>query len=70
LQAREGRAQLTADTAEAVEALFQRPREEFKRLKSGTNYLEVIARDGPRRVREVSEAAVTLVRAQIGLART
>jgi tryptophanyl-tRNA synthetase len=68
LYANKGHVQLKADTAEAVEALLRRPREEFKRLKSETNYLEEIARDGARRAREVSEVTMTLVRAQVGLA--
>lgn len=63
-----GHAQLKADTAEAVEALLQRPREEFKRLKAATDYLEEIAKDGAVRAREISEVTMALVRSQIGLA--
>ena len=64
----EGHARLKADTAEAVESLLRRPREELKRLKAEATYLERIAKDGAARAREISEATVTLVRTQIGLA--
>ena len=63
-----GHAQLKGDTAEAIEALMRRPREEFKRLKLEQGYLEEIAKDGARRAREISEVTMTLVRSQIGLA--
>ena len=68
LYASKGHAQLKADTAEAVEALLRQPREAFKRLKGATNYLEEIAKHGAIRAREISEATMTLVRSQIGLA--
>lgn len=61
-------AQLKADTAEAVEALLRQPREEFRRLKAATNYLEEIAKDGATRAREISDVTMALVRSQIGLA--
>lgn len=66
--ASKGHAQLKADVAEAVETLLRRPREEFKRLKQETGYLEEIAKDGVRRAREISEETMTLVRSQAGLA--
>jgi tryptophanyl-tRNA synthetase len=62
-----GHAQLKADTAEAVEDLLRKPREEFKRLKVATNYLEEIAKDGATRAREISEVTIALVRSRIGL---
>ncbi|KAF9792587.1 hypothetical protein BJ322DRAFT_1116218 [Thelephora terrestris] len=65
-----GHAQLKMDTAEAVESLLRQPREEFKRLKSETGYLEEIAKEGARRAREISEGTMTLVRSQIGLAQS
>ena len=65
-----GHAQLKRDTAEAVEALLRRPREEFKRLKSETGHLEDIAQEGARRAREISEGTMRLVRSQIGLAQS
>jgi len=68
LYASKGHAQLKVDTAEAVEALLRQPREEFKRLKAATNYLEEVAKDGAARAREISEATMALVRSQIGLA--
>jgi len=68
LYASKGHAQLKADAAEAVETFLKRPREEFKRLKAETNYLEEIAEDGAARAREISEVTMTLVRSQIGLA--
>ena len=64
----EGHAKLKADAAEAVESLLRQPREEFRRLKAETAYLEEIARDGAARAREISAATVALVRSQIGLA--
>jgi len=63
-----GHAQLKADTAEAVEALLRQPREEFKRLRAETSYLEEIAKGGATRAREISEVTMALVRSQIGLA--
>lgn len=66
--ASKGHAQLKADTAEVVEAILRQPREEFKRLKAATNYLEEIAKDGATRAREISEVTIALVRSQIGLA--
>lgn len=66
--ASKGHAQLKADTAEAVEALLRKPREEFKRIKAATNYLEETAKDGAARAREISEVTMTLIRSQIGLA--
>ena len=68
LYASVGHARLKADTAEAVEALLRQPREEFKRLKGATSYLEEIAQDGAVRAREISEVTMALVRSQIGLA--
>lgn len=68
LYANKGHAQLKADTAEAVEALLRQPREEFKRLKAETNYLEKIAKDGAVRAMEISGVTMALVRSQIGLA--
>lgn len=68
LYSSKGHAQLKGDTAEAIEALMRRPREEFKRLKLEKGYLEEIAKDGARRAREISEVTMTLVRSQIGLA--
>ena len=68
LYTNKGHMQLKTDTAEAVEALFRQPREEFRRLKAETNYLEEIAKDGATRAREISEATMALVRSQIGLA--
>jgi tryptophanyl-tRNA synthetase len=66
--ASKGHAQLKADAAEAVETLLRRPREEFKRLKQETGYLEEIAKDGVRRAREISEETMMLVRSRTGLA--
>lgn len=63
-----GHAQLKGDTAEAIEALMRRPREEFQRLKLEQSYLEEIAKSGARRGREISEKTMALVRSQIGLA--
>jgi len=68
LYAGKGHAQLKADTAEAVEALLRQPREEFKRLKAATDYLEEIAKGGAIRAKEISEATMAIVRSQIGLA--
>lgn len=67
LYSSKGHAQLKGDTAEAIEALIRRPREEFKRLKLENSYLEEISKDGARRAREISEVTMTLVRSQIGL---
>jgi len=66
--ASKGHAQLKVDTAEAVETLLRQPREEYKRLKAATSYLEEIAKDGAIRAREISEVTMALVRSQIGLA--
>jgi tryptophanyl-tRNA synthetase len=68
LYSSKGHAQLKGDTAEAVEALLRRPREEFNRLKLEKGYLEETAKDGARRAREISEGTMALVRSQIGLA--
>ena len=68
LYASKGHAQLKADTTEAVEALLRQPREEFKKLKTATAYLEEIAKDGATRAREISEVTMALVRSQVGLA--
>lgn len=67
LYSSKGHAQLKRDTAEAIEALMRRPREDLKRLKLEKSYLEDISRDGARRAREISEVTMTLVRSQIGL---
>ena len=68
LYASKGHTQLKADAAEAVEALLRQPREEFKRLKAATSYLEEVAKDGAVRAGEISEATMALVRSRIGLA--
>ena len=68
LYANKGHAQLKADATEAIEAMLRQPREEIKRLKSETGFLEEIVKDGARRAMEISEATMTLVRSRIGLA--
>jgi len=68
LYVNKGHVQLKADTAEAVEALLRQPREEFKRLRAATSYLEEIAKGGAARAREISEVTMALVRSKIGLA--
>ncbi|KAF9650634.1 tryptophanyl-tRNA synthetase [Thelephora ganbajun] len=68
LYASKGHAQLKSDTAEAVEALLQQPREEFRRLKEEKSYLDEIAKDGATRAKGISEVTMALVRLKTGLA--
>ncbi|EMD34299.1 hypothetical protein CERSUDRAFT_117177 [Gelatoporia subvermispora B] len=62
-----GHGALKAGVADAVEEVLKGPRAEFERLKGERGYLDMVAREGTERAREISEETLRGVRARVGL---
>lgn len=58
---------LKRDVISAVQEMLRKPREEFQRLRTETDYLEGIARSGKERAMEKAEQTMQDVRKRVGL---
>ncbi|KAF7298378.1 Tryptophanyl-tRNA synthetase [Mycena kentingensis (nom. inval.)] len=60
-------ADLKREVAARVNALLEKPRAEFARIRADEGYLEQVAREGAEKAREISAATMQRVRERVGL---
>ncbi|KAF7323419.1 Tryptophanyl-tRNA synthetase [Mycena chlorophos] len=61
-------ADLKREVTERVDALFEKPRAEFERIRGDPGYLEQVAKEGAEKAREISAVTMEQVRQRVGLA--